>query len=172
MERSSAAKDEIRTSYSVDWSSPLFGLRLLKFDSALLRTFHDSLHSGESLLLIFILLYANNDALLYQCCCSEMFFSLQTIANTKNVITQTEYRWKCTNIWILKHFLCPHFAPGRGVSWKASSYTLNATWMRIEVPRDLTLTELLSYFFNEEEFLFQLWGKQKTAAANTLQGNG
>lgn len=35
-----------------------------------------------------------------------------------------------------------------------------------------TITELLSNFFNEEEFLFQPCCKQKTAAVNALSGKG
>lgn len=78
------------------------------------------------------------------------------------------YRCKCSNRWILKHFAQLHFAPGRRVSWRAWSYTLNVIGTRTGVPRDLTLTELLSNFFNEEEFLIQLWCKEVTAAVNAL----
>lgn len=81
-------------------------------------------------------------------------------------------RWKCSHTWILKNFLCHCFAPGRRVGWKASSFILNLTRTRVGVPRDLTLTGLLSNFFNEEEFLFQPCCKQKTAAVNALSGKG
>lgn len=82
------------------------------------------------------------------------------------------YRWKCSHTWILKNFLYHCFAPGRRVGWKAPSFILNLVWTRIGVPRDLTLMELLSNFFNEEEFLFQSCCKQKTAAVNALLGRG
>lgn len=82
------------------------------------------------------------------------------------------HRWKCSLTWILKNSLCHCFAPGRRVGWKVSSFILNLTWTRLGVPKDLTLTELLSNVFNEEEFLFQPCCKQKTAAVNALLGKG
>lgn len=107
----------------------------------------------------------------------DIFFSLQTVTKTKRLLltanTQRTYgRWKCSHTWILKNFLCHCFAPGRRVGWKASSFILNLTGTRVGVPRRLTLTELLSNFFNEEEFLFEPCCKQKTAAVNALSGKG